>query len=137
MDIKKKSWIEEKRKNWPDRSLEKTLAMDYPGCKSALDAVKKVLSDKEPKTEVPILPTPPPILTNEDYLLMKQAITDVETALKNIDISKLPDDVRNKIAKMPINTPIEAHNWRYAWLKAIDVYLKGSLGGDSDGEINR
>lgn len=130
MDFKKKSWIEENRRNWPDRSLEKSLVRDYPGCKSAFEAVQKVLSKEKPIQDQPALQPHQRITkpTNEDYLVMKQAILDIEIALKGIDLSKLPKETREQIAKMPITQASEALDWKAAWLKAL---------GELSGKANR
>lgn len=130
MDFKKTKWIEEKRKNWPDRSLEKSLVRDYPGCKSAFEAVQKVLGTKPPQQDQTALQPTQRITkpTNEDYLVMKQAILDIEIALKGIDLSLLSKETREQIAKMPITTASEALDWKNAWLKAL---------GELNGEANR
>lgn len=128
MDIKKKSWIEEKRKNWPDRSLEKALAIDYPGCKTAFEAVKKVLSEKDPHQIKSVAPIPRTIIpTKSDYEVMKQVVLEVEVLLKEADYSKIPAREQDRISKMPITNAAEAIDWKLAWFKVLGV---------RDGEAN-
>lgn len=123
MDIKKKSWIEEKRKNWPEDSKRQALTRDFPGCRSAFEAVQKVLSEKHPQQEQTALQTPrktiPTKPANEDYLLMRGVVQEVEQLLATINFSKIPDKTRFEIAKMPITSAAEALDWKAAWQKAI------------------
>lgn len=39
-------WIHKKRERWPGGSLERHLALNYPGCKTAVDALKEILKLK-------------------------------------------------------------------------------------------
>lgn len=50
MDLKKTKWIEEKRKNWPEGSLERHLLLNYPGCKTLVEAVQKRRIEKQEQT---------------------------------------------------------------------------------------
>lgn len=47
MDFKKTKWIEEKRRDWPQGSLERRLLLDYPGCKTLKEAFEQAVKDRQ------------------------------------------------------------------------------------------
>lgn len=54
MDFKKTKWIEEKRRDWPEGSLKRFLMLNYPECKTAREALAKVIKDKAELDELRI-----------------------------------------------------------------------------------
>ena len=112
MDFKKTKWIEEKRKDWPEGSLERQLKLNYPGCSSAFEASQKVRN--LPKNETAAQATKP----NQDDE-MKRILKDVEIITKDFDIEKLDHKVRTQLANMPLSTLEEANLWKEACVKAM------------------
>lgn len=43
--------------NWPKEALKRTLLRDYPGCNSALEAVRKVIQSKAIDKKVEVVKT--------------------------------------------------------------------------------
>lgn len=112
MDFKKNKWIEEKRKSWPEGSLERTLALS--GSKSLFDAVLK-------KKDVNAKPVVTATQSMSDYEVMKQVIKYIEDACFAFDIEVISKEIRDRLAQMPITTQEEALKWRDSWLKEIAV----------------
>ncbi len=57
-------------------SLKKTLLMNYPGCKSAVDAFELAKSQLSER----------PSETTQEYKSMRQAIIDIEISINGFDI---------------------------------------------------
>lgn len=112
MDFKKTKWIEAKRRDWPEGSLERQLKLNYPGCSSAFEASQKVRN--LPKNETAAQAMKP----NQDNEI-KQIIKDLEILTKDFDIEKLDPKVRIQLANMPTGTLEEASLWKEAWVKAL------------------
>jgi hypothetical protein len=110
VEFKKTAWIEQKRKDWPEGSLERHLKLNHSGCKSAFEASQKVRNQKKNETAAQ------PMKLNQDEE-MKQIIKEVEVLTKDIDIDSLNLKVRTELANMPITTIEEALAWRDAWVK--------------------
>jgi hypothetical protein len=71
VEFKKTAWIEQKRKDWPEGSLERHLKLNHSGCKSAFEASQKVRNQKKNETAAQ------PMKLNQDEE-MKQIIKEVE-----------------------------------------------------------
>lgn len=94
---------------WPRDSLKRALLLNYPGCKSSLDALalrKKELSSQElTASQTPSL--------NQDYIIMRDIINEL-TSLITFDIDELDIETRLRLAN--INDSIE---WKNAWLHVL------------------
>lgn len=110
MDFKKTKWIEQKRKDWPEGSLERHLKLNHSGCKSAFEASQKIRNQNKNQTAAQ-----PMELTQDE--LMKQIIKEVEVLTKDVDLDTLDLKVRTELANMPITTIEEAKAWKEAWVK--------------------
>lgn len=55
--------MEFKKNQWPKESLRQALVRDFPGCKTALEALKKAIEKKNPEIKKePIVEAPKPSL---------------------------------------------------------------------------
>jgi ribosome-binding ATPase YchF (GTP1/OBG family) len=102
---------EEDRKHWPRGSLERTLKRDFPGCSSALEAFKKIISSKDQTATQ----------DSEEVKALKLANKMIEEALKDFDIDRLNFHKREQLKKMPLTTAKEIELWRDAWLSVIEA----------------
>ncbi len=103
-----------RKRSWPRGSLERVLSRDFPGCSTALEALKKKLSNPQIETAAQ-----EPLLSRED-LSLKNAIKEIEEAQKDLDMDKISLPMRDRLAKMPLTTLSEIGLWRDLWLSTID-----------------
>ena len=106
-------WERYEKKNWPEKSLERHLKLNYPGCSSAVQAVKKLLGSKTPSQNHIASQTP------SDYEAMRKIIVSIEEASKDFDFSLLDEKTTVLLARMPITNQAEALAWKDAWLKVL------------------
>ncbi len=91
---------------WPKDSLKRSLLMNYPGCKSTLDAFNLVKSQSnQTATQTPSI--------NEDYIIMRDIINEL-SSLITFDIDDL--DINTRVSLADIKDPRE---WKDAWLGVI------------------
>jgi hypothetical protein len=96
-------------------SLKKTLLMNYPGCKSAVEAFEFAKSQKiETASQA-----------SEEYESMRQIIIDVELAINGFDIDLMDGSLRAELRDMPLRTLDEAVLWRDAWIRTMKRLLPG------------
>lgn len=110
---------------WPKDSLRRVLTRDFPGCKTALEAFQKIVSEKKPvgehkarsltKLKTEGHPTP---LEN----ILRNAILEVERFQKDIDPTLILQKTRDDLALMPLETEEEIILWRDAWIREINSW---------------
>lgn len=91
---------------WPKDSLKRSLLLNYPGCKSVLDAFH--LTKQSGNTTSLKLPS-----INEDYVLMRDVIIELTSKI-DFDIDEL--DVKTKESLANISDPVL---WRDSWLDVL------------------
>ncbi len=98
---------------WPADSLKRTLLKDYPGCKTAAEAVKKAIQDKNQTASQ----TP-----KEEDLgdVMRAAIREVEELQKGIDLDLIFQKTREELQSMPLNSKEDITLWKNAWVREIE-----------------
>ncbi len=97
---------------WPKDSLKRSLLLNYPGCKSTLEAFNLI---KSQQSQTP-LETPK---VNEDYKIMRDAIKAIESAIGDFDIDNLSSDIRLQLNNIPLNNIPNVILWRDSWLKVL------------------
>ena len=90
-------------------SLKKTLLMNYPGCKSAVDAFELTKLNLSQR----------PSETSKEYKSMRQAIIDIELSLNGFDIDEMDSFVRGELRDLPLKTLGGIEVWKEGWMKAI------------------
>lgn len=101
--------------DWPGESLKRLLALKYPGCETAVDAWRSLLKRKTPPTPEraaqPVQSTP------------AQKFTEVSAYIGNrmsgLDESSIPQERRDALAAMPLETVEQVRAWGIAWLEEI------------------
>ncbi len=96
-------------------SLKKTLLMNYPGCKSAVDAFELAKSQLSER----------PSETTQEYKSMRQAIIDIEISINGFDIDRMDQGVRDSLKQMPLKTLGDISLWKEGWMKAIQKLGRG------------
>ncbi len=91
---------------WPKDSLRRSLLLNYPGCKSSLDALALTKSQLNESA-------------SQEYKSMRQAIIDIELSLNGIDIDLLDSSVRDNLREMPLKTLGDIELWKQGWMTAI------------------
>ncbi len=91
--------------------------MNYPGCKSVLDAFESIKKNSKQEQS--------PAGEPNDYEIMRQIIIDIERELNGLDIDLLDKVLRDKLAMMPIRNIGEATTWKESWFQAIKMHTEG------------
>ena len=108
-------WTRLEKRNWPDGSLERHLKLNHPGCKSAVEAVKRVISSKNdtasqaPEKQEPL----------SDVETMRKVIASIENLINGFDIDLLNEKTRSSLTAMPLTNAQEVSAWEKAWLKVL------------------
>lgn len=110
----------ERLRMWPKDSLKRYLLTNFPGCKSAADAVKAILSQKNTRTvrieevEPPKLPN---LTTQQDPVVAKlQQVQDaIADKAEGLNLDLIPNERRAVLAAMPLTTVDEVRAWGVAW----------------------
>ncbi len=92
---------------WPKESLQRTLVRDFPGCKSALEAVQKLLATKQE--------TKPAAQAIDLGECLRNAIKHVEVLSNSIDQALLDEETEAALTGMPLTTEAEMKAWVNAW----------------------
>lgn len=116
------------KKYWPEGSLERCLKLNYPGCKSPLDALAKTLSLKHSHTASQSMEEPLN-LEIDTYAAMIKILKDLESFFLINNYELIPLSQREHIARIPIKTLDDAKFWQRE--------LKRSLGEPSGDEATR
>lgn len=96
--------------SWPKYSLKSVLDNQYPGCKTAVEAVKSVLAKKDK----------PVAGEKEDPVAKLIQVQNVIAAqCEGVDIEKIPEFRRKELSKMPISTVEEIRHWGFCWLEEL------------------
>lgn len=95
---------------WPKEDLKRILTLNYPGCKSAMEAVKDTLAKKS--------------VTDSRgretiYQVMKATIEELTLLLKDFDYDSLPSGKREELQNMKAQSIEEIRAWRDAWKDAV------------------
>ncbi len=94
---------------WPRDSLKRSLLLNFPGCKSPLEALELIKSQRNQTASQSM----------EEYKSMRQAIIDIELSLNGIDIDFIDSSLRENLRLMPLKCLGDIELWREAWMKAI------------------
>lgn len=119
---------DEQRESWPERSLEKALSRDFPGSKSLLEALGKVIQSKNPSSPKTMVQRKEPIQVQAnkyppEYYAMRDAINEIARITETVDYWKIPLEVRARILAMWPETGADILPWKEALigeLKKID-----------------
>ncbi len=96
---------------WPKEDLKRILILNYPGCKTASEAVKEIIAKNQ---------TPSAVMSEQEkYKLMKGVIEELTILLKDFDYGLLPDGKQIELKNMPAKTIDEVYAWRDAWKSAV------------------
>lgn len=101
---------------WPAEALRRTLLRDFPGCKTANEAVKKVMLNRT-KDQSPA-GTPVKALTDVEAVLW--AIIEISDRAQAFDIDLMNQDLRKKLAEMPLTNRAELKAWTLAWFDVME-----------------
>ncbi len=96
-----------KMSGWPSGAKTRALEEHFPGCKSAVDAVKSILR----KTAEPPEMSP--------TMKFNQVSAEIRKRLEQVDSARIPAETRDRLAKMPIETVDQIRAWGFAWLEEI------------------
>lgn len=88
--------------SWPERSLEKALVRDYPGCKDLKSALKQEIEKLNPRQE-------------DLGLLWTQVVEALKEESENFDYSKISQEERQILSQMPLNSTHAIKAWGKAW----------------------
>lgn len=96
---------------WPKDSLRRSLLLNYPGCKSvveALELTKKTSSQNQRPTEL-----------SEEYKSMRQIIIDIENLINGYDIDLMGPELRDELKFMPLKNIEDAVKWKENWFRVL------------------
>lgn len=91
-------------------SLERSLVRDFPGCKSVVQALQKVITEKQGNTA---------LQPSEEYQIMLDAIYEITLASKDFDFDEMRSETCTVLSQMPLNDCGQVIRWKNAWLKVI------------------
>lgn len=101
--------------SWPDKSLERFLEENHPGCKTAVEALKKLLKEKN----IPQIERAPQVSEKEIAAKLKQVQDHIALKSDGVDLDKIPHGQRMTLAGMPLDSIENIRMWGFAWLEAI------------------
>lgn len=112
-------WRKHQKEHWPEGSLERSLLRNYPGCKTAVEALNKALKAKTPLANI-VVEHKPVETEREKYVALRDAISSTAHYVHHgFDTWLVPEEVRKRLNDMPINSVAEALFFRDAWVKEI------------------
>ncbi len=103
---------------WPNGALKRHLALNYPGAKSAVEAVRMRISQTNPEIKTKIETAAQTMqMTAADKF--KQVSDVIALRSEGKDLAMIPLSINDKLNKMPIETVEEIRAWGVAWLEAL------------------
>lgn len=133
LSVDNSEWRKHQKSSWPTGSLERSLVRDFPGCKSAIEALNKTIKSITP-TEIAITENKPVIESELDrYIALRESIKTIENYEHHgFNTWLVPDHVRTRLNAMPIHSVEEARLWRDSWVKEIKKIKEMTNGKDND-----
>ncbi len=106
--------------SWPGEALKRHLTMNFPGCQTAVDAVKSLLKNKTQEQNQTALQMPKLNLGEK----FTEVSTYIENQLSGVDENQITQETRDKLANMPLNSIDEIRAWGMAWIAEIKKIRK-------------
>lgn len=105
---------------WPS-GLSRQLKLNYTGCKSLLEAVRKVIEERHSRINETAQPNETASQTMDKQLAvkLKQVQDIVAQKMEKIDQSKIPQEDWDRLAKMPLDSIETIRAWGFSCLDVI------------------
>lgn len=106
--------------SWPQDSLKRHLALNYPGCKTAFEAVRSVLKKTPSKDE-----TASQTMEQTIVAKLKEVTEVIAERSEGLPIDLIPEIRRQQLADMPLDSVEEIRAWGISWISVLkDLKLR-------------